>query len=383
MGKRELLLIVGFLIVGAVVYQATAPPANPNDKGFSFGRLIEAARREIRGNRAVADLTTTDTHALDPEVNEVRIIGWLAEVEVTGEDRADIHSSLVINSRAYTDEEAKQFARDTTLTTDRAGSSLVFRVKYLEGRQTGRQRAKLVLEIPSRFKVRVESPTDRLVVDNVAALETTTARGEATVKNVQGRVSLQRHGAPVTIEHVQALQFVGRGTELTLTGVEADTSIRLEGGGEFTASELRGALDVEARNAEITMPKLQSTKGPIRVNLNGGSAKLHGIKADTRIDARNAEVDVVALGGAPLTIYHDGEDVVLTLPAGGYRLDAVVTGGRISTADGGSLEDLGLSSTKSESATDEVRATGTVKGGGATITIRGTRGDLTLRRPDK
>ena len=52
MGKRELLLIFCFFIVGVVVYQATARPPAPGERGLSLSRLIESARREIRGNRA-------------------------------------------------------------------------------------------------------------------------------------------------------------------------------------------------------------------------------------------------------------------------------------------------------------------------------------------
>ena len=46
MGKRELLLIVCFVIVGAGVYQVTAPEPGPGQRGFSFSRFLEAARRE-------------------------------------------------------------------------------------------------------------------------------------------------------------------------------------------------------------------------------------------------------------------------------------------------------------------------------------------------
>ena len=39
MGKRELLLVVGFVIVGVVVYQVTAPPPAPGERGFSLGAV--------------------------------------------------------------------------------------------------------------------------------------------------------------------------------------------------------------------------------------------------------------------------------------------------------------------------------------------------------
>ena len=381
MGKRELVLIVCFMVIGVVVYQATAPPPNPNDRSFSFGRLIEMARREITGNRAHVETTTASTVPIDPDINELRITGRVAELEITGEDRTDIQSTLRVNSNAYNDAEAKQYANETELVTDRAGSSLAFRIKYPEGRHSGRQRGTLTFKVPSRIRVRIEPPgPGKMTITNIAGLETMMSRGMATIRKVHGRVAMEHRGGPLVIEQVDALKFVGRGAELKVTGVRGDTSIRLDPGGEFTATELRGAIDVEARNAEITLPGLEGTQGPIRVNINGGSARLHGIRRDTRIDARNGEVDVVLGGGAPVTIYNDGEDIAVSLPASGYRLDALVTGGRI-TPVGISFAELGVDVNATEPPNNESRVSGAVNGGGPTITIRGTRGDLTLRGP--
>ena len=53
MGKRELLLIAVFVVVGTGVYQMTAP-ARPGVSGFSLSRLLEHVRSEIAraGRRA-------------------------------------------------------------------------------------------------------------------------------------------------------------------------------------------------------------------------------------------------------------------------------------------------------------------------------------------
>ena len=70
MGKRELLLIAGFVLAGIGLYYATAPAGAPGDQGFSPSRIIEHLRREIRGNQASAELTTTLTHPLAATTNE-------------------------------------------------------------------------------------------------------------------------------------------------------------------------------------------------------------------------------------------------------------------------------------------------------------------------
>jgi hypothetical protein len=379
MGKRELLLIIGFVIIGAVVYHATAPPPGPNDRGFSFSRLIDAARREIGGNRAAAEHTTTATQQLTPEVNEVRIIGRVHELEVIGENRTDIESVLRVTSRAYEEAEARRFANETVLKTDRSASSIAYEIKFLVGRQTGVQRGILTLKVPARLRVRIEGRPSRLEVSNVSAVDALNVTGETSFKNIAGRLNVVQRGGPVQIEDVAALKFNGRGTELTLKGVRNDTSLTLEGG-EVKASGLLGPVEIESRNAEITLADLESTRGPIRVNAVNGNVQLKGVKTDTRLDGRNAELDVMMSGAAPVSIYNDGADVTLTPPPAGYRLDALALDGRISPET--LLDALGLQHSV-DADSKEARASGAVRGGGPTITVRATRGSLTIRESEK
>ncbi len=113
MGKRELLLIVAFLIVGVVVYQATAPPSGPNERSFSFSRILEHVRREMRGNRASAEETKVSTHELEPGTNEIRITGSFAELTITGENRKDVELKHRVTSTGYDDAEAKALVIET------------------------------------------------------------------------------------------------------------------------------------------------------------------------------------------------------------------------------------------------------------------------------
>ena len=74
---------------------------------------------------------------------------------------------------------------------------------------------------------------------------------------------------------------------------------------------------------------------------------------------------------APLAIYSEGGDSIeITPPLGGYQLDAVAANAPITLPDGT------LTVTTSG---QERRATGPVKGGGPTITIRASRGEIKLR----
>ena len=92
-------------------------------------------------------------------------------------------------------------------------------------------------------------------------------------------------------------------------------------------------------------------------------------------------------GGAPLAVYNEGDETIeLTVPAGGFTLDAAAVDGQISVDN--TLESLGLkreTSGDGENDTDragarqEVRVSGAVRGGGPPITLRATRGDIVVR----
>jgi hypothetical protein len=374
MGKRELLLIFCFVIVGVVVYQATARPPAPGERGLSISRLIESARREIRGNRATAEATTTATHAVTADVNELRIAGIIADVEVTGEDRPDVESTVRVESNGYDEAEAREYVSQSKLIADRASSALILRMEFPRG---GRQRGVLKVKVPSRLQIRVEGSAS-LKVSNVSGLEVEGTRGEGTFRQIPGKVDISHRGGEIEIEEVGAVEYTGRSGTLKVAGVKGDTSIRMEQGGEVTASRLSGAVDVEGRNCDIGLDDLSTAKGPVRVNVNGGSLKVKGLKSDARIDSRNAEVEVAMAAPAPVAIYSNGERVSLTPPPGGYTLDARVTDGRIRPDD--FIESMGFTTSKPNDSQQTV--SGPIKGGGPTISIRATNADFTIRKAD-
>ena len=376
MGKRELLLVICFVVVGVVVYQVTAPTPAPGERGLSLGRLIEAARREVGGNRAMAELTTTTTHALTSEITELRITGSISEVEVLGEDRSDIESTLFVNSRAYNDAEAKQYAAESKLVADQTASALILRMQFPT---PGRQRSTVKLKVPARLRIRVEPGSGTLDVKNVAAVEIAGTRGEVTLSQIAGRVDVSHRGGEVTIQDAGSLDFNGRAGSLKLTGVRGDTSIKMDGGGEITVANLAGSLNLESRNTEVTLENLESTRGPIRVNSIAGSVKIKGLKSEARIDVRNAELDVAMTGAATVAIYTENDRVALTPPPGGYTLDVLVIDGEIKPAE--RISELGLRATREND--KEARLVGAIKGGGPTITVRATRGNLELMSRDE
>ena len=375
MGKRELLLIVGFVLAGAVVYQATAPPPAPNERRFSVSRIVDHIRREMRGNRAHAEDTKVTRIQVDATTTEVRVSGTYVELSVTGEDRPDVEARFYVTSNGYDDAEAKSFVAQTKLLIDRAGPALRMTSEYPEG---GRQQSKLTLLVPARLLTRIDQGSPRTTITNVAALEIPTMRGETSIKRIPGLVNLIHRGGQVTIEDVGTLKLTTRGTEVAVTNVKADASFSVQSG-EVTATSLHGPIEIESQSASITLRKLEDTRGPMRINaVGGGSLTLDGLSSEARIESRDVEVDITVAKAAPISIYTEGDEPMeLTPPPGGFTLDARVSHGRISLPEGFDSR-VTLVEAPGENDTEQ-RANGAVRGGGPTITLRANRGDIRIR----
>lgn len=368
MGKRELLLIVVFALVGILVYQLTAPPAAPGERSFSIRNLAENVRRAARGNRASAQTTTTTTYPLDPGIKELRFNLRIGAITITGENRTDIECELRVQSNGYDDAEATRLAKETVLKTNRAGSSFVAVVDFPVA---GRQNATARLKVPASLAVRLEPNSGDLTIANVASVELVGARGDATIKGVRDRVTATHRGGDLTIEDTGSVKLNATGSSVRLDRIAREAALTTRAG-EVKAARIAGPIEIESTNTELMLEKLEATAGALRITAVNGTIKLTGVRSEGRIDARNADVELAMDKAAAIAVFSDGSgDIEFTPPAGGYQLDAVTSDGDIT------LDEPGVHVTTRER---EHRAAGAVRGGGATITLRTTRGDITVRR---
>ncbi len=367
MGKRELLLVAAFVIVGALVYQFTAPPPAPGERSFSLSKLIGNMRREVRGNRAQADTTTTTEHPVPDHVTEIRLTLGRMDVTITGEDRTSIEAELRVHSTGYDDPEALRLAKATMLKLEDAGVAILGRVEYPEdGRQTG----SLTLRVPARLLVRLEPGSGHLQIAKLAGVELVNARGDTEITDIAGRVTANQTGGDLHVSGAGSLKVTTRGSDATLEHVRGESVLSFRSG-EVKGSDLVGAVELETNSTDVTFDNLATARGTWRVNAVNGTLTLRGFGTDGRIDARNAEVAIEIARAAPLAVYADGgEDVRITAPPGGYQLDAVAERGRITISDGG---------IPVETSGEQQRAAGAVRGGGPTITIRSARGDIVVK----
>lgn len=380
MGKRELLLVVGFVLVGALVYQFTAPPPDPNARGFSVSRIIDSIRREVRGRPESAEVTQTFTRPATEGLTEIRIRMPIGAIAVTGEERDDIGAEFHVRSNGYDKAEAEKLAKASVLKFDEAGGVLIVEPDFPN---EGTQRPTLRLKVPSRLAIKIDDKNGEMTITNVALVAMGISRAATTITNVKGAVSLTQRGSTATISDVGSLKLTSAaGAKVRAGQVRGDVTLSLQGG-EFRGEGFTGGLEVDARTTDVQFDKLDGLRGPIRVNANLGKVTFNGLRTDARIDGRETEIRVSMAAPVPLAIYNEGEEPVeLTIPPGGITIDALSIDGKI-TLDG-ELEQAGLRVVAPPDGTAngdrrETRLNGSIKGGGPTITLRSQRGDIALR----
>ena len=382
MGKRELLLVAAFVVIGTLVYQVTKPAGDPNRRGWSFGGIVEQIRREVRGNQARTELTKTDLVPAPATLREVKIERYPSEVVVLGEDRADIAIELKVDSRAYDDAEAKRTANETKVIVDEAGEMLRLTMFYPpEGRQT----ATLTLRLPKRLALRLDDKGGRLTVSQIAAVTVGGAgRGETVITDIAGEVHANQRGSAITIANVGSLRLttVSAG-EVKISGVKGDATMNFTGG-EVRIEKIAGAVEIDSRNSELRIDHIEDLRGPLRIRDVGSEIDLTGVRCDARIDGRESEIRVVQGAAAPLAIYNDneGSDAIdVTLADGGLKIDVAANRGRITLDD--KLAAAGLkvqASEDKEDKSDDQRLEGTIGQGGPLLTLRAVRGHIQLRK---
>ena len=385
MGKRELLLIAVFALVGFGVYQFTAPPSDPSKPGFSLSRILNEVRREVRGNRESAEGRKITTIPVPGTVREIRLASGSTAVTIVGEDRTDVHADLFVRSNGYDKAEAESLVKAThdLFKTDEAGALLILTVEFPRG---GQQTATLTLKVPAHLGMRMDAKSGAFTATNVASLAIGTSRGATTVSKIPGAVSLSQRASALTIDDVGSLRLqTAAAVEARITNVRGDATFNLTGG-ELRGSQFGGGLEVEARNAEVHLEQLDKVRGPVRINATGGEVSLKGLRAETRIDGRQTEIVVDQADAVPLAIYNEGSDPIeLTTPGGGFKVDALSVDGPLTVDE--KLTKTGITVTAPPSdapagnggGRQESRAAGVVRGGGPTITLRAGRGGIVLK----
>jgi hypothetical protein len=228
----------------------------------------------------------------------------------------------------------------------------------------------MTMKVPQRLAVQLQGGGNTLAISHLAGIELGGARGKVDIGDIAGLVSGAHRGGELQIVHAGAVKLTTTGTDVKIDGVGGSMSLTMRGG-DLKAGEIAGPIDLDTSGTDIAIDRLDKTTGIVRINAVGGSLEIKGLRTEGRFDVRGSDVDVTIDRAAPLAIYSEGGDpIAITPPNGGYQLDAVASDGTITLPEGM----LNVTTTGSEH-----RATGPIKGGGPTLTIRSRRGNITVR----
>lgn len=369
MGKRELLIAAAFIVAGVCAFQLAAPPAKQSDTGFSFSKLIQNAKREMKGKDTFTAPPRKVAYPISAEVTEIRIEGVNGAIKVTGEDRQDVALVLTVSSTGENEAAAFAIAAKTEVVEDRVGNSLKLLVKFpREETQT----ATAVLLVPSRLAVRLDAPRDP-VVANVKALEfLNPARGSAEISKV-ALVRGDQTGGSLTMSAVGDVKMVLTRVRARLSDLALAVLDVRDGETEIAGS--RGTLEIEERRGDVL---IRNHTGAIKVSGSDGQVRVEGGASDVHFDLRRAEVDAELAAGATGSIVTTDETLrVAVAEPGGVRVDAVSAGGAI---DGGAWN---LTSAKNGSDSRIDADLGAKTASAPRLSLRNTNADIVIRKSSK
>ena len=374
MGKRELVLVLAFIVVGAVVYQVTAPPLSPGQEGFSLGRLARHFREAVHGRPSHASVETTRTDPADTSVTEIRVDIPLVDLTVLGDERDDVESKLTVDSDGVDEPEAQRLAKATTLHIDRAGAGLVVKVQFPAD---GRQRGSLAMRVPKRLLLRVENGNRNGNVDvqHVAGVDIKGNRGTARVSDIDGEISLTHRGAAaLNIARAGSVRLTINSGDAHVSDIRGAASIDTTGS-NVELADIVGPLDLKSRNADVRIRNLSHLQPPLRCDMQSGRLEIDGLQTEARIDGRDTEMRITVARAVPITIDNTADDITIVPPPDGYTLDAIATDGELSV-DAGVNQSAPVVKAGDER---EQRINAPIHGGGPAITIRNAHGDISIR----
>lgn len=362
MGKRELLLLVVFVVLGVGVYQVSAPAAPADAPGFSLSRLFQMAKAHLHGPQVRRTVTRTSTLAVARDVETLDLGDIRGNISVEGTDSADVSVRLEAMLGGMDDADVDRQEKAVQLEMKVDGSTAIL---SLHSRAEGpRPRYDVRVEMPKRLKLRLAG-RGTAEVSGIAGLELDEYRGELTTETISG---------PITGDIRDARAEFGAGANLDLDTRNA--RVRADGPASVNLRSDRGSVDIVdpkgavAIKTDFCRMDIRGTGGPVTITGEGGTIDLRDVAHPLTIEADRLTVSAELAAPVATTIVVGDDTVDVTLPRqGGVQLEA-------SIEDGALRVPADLTTTKNER-TESVSAA--IAGGGPVVKLVVKEGELRIR----
>jgi hypothetical protein len=365
MGKRELLLVAGFALIGVVIYHATMPASPEGGQGFGewLARIRSHVQNEWKERRyerkaEIAVPATIKTLAVDVERATVTVVGEprdTAAVELTG---------VVFGGD---DTMAKALEEQITVALEPEGTTLRIKVSMPPRDQMNRRpHLQLTAHVPARLTAEVRTGGGELDVSGVAAVHLPKGMGRVRIAAVPGAVTGEIERGSVEIEEVGSVTLKIRRCEARLTKIAGALDLDARGG-ELRARGIGGPATLDAENID---GELEDVAGPVKLSGSGGQVRVHAARGPIDADTRRTTLLLSPGAAVPITASTENDTIEYTLPQAGITLEATSTDGDLRIPEG--LLEV-------EHTDDGASVRGAIRGGGPRVSLRTTRGDIVVR----
>lgn len=366
MGKRELLLILGFVVVGVVVYQATAPPRDPNARRFSWSRWFHDLRSDIHGNAMRVEIRRRSTTALTPGQHRLEILDFRGSVTIRGEDRSDLAAELRAQVSGADETDAQAQGERVQLAFEPSGDAVRLRASLEDMRRY--PQLELTVLVPRNMTARVDLRNGQLQVQAITGLTIDTRNSNVSIRDLEGAVEGDHRDGSMQIENVGSVRLRTTRSEVRVDQVLGESAVELRDG-RLRGERLGGTSHIRSIDARV---ELEDLAGATTVTASESRVTVQTLRAPLTIDGRDTEVRIDVATPTTITASTTDETLELRLATDiGVRLDVRAQSGDVLLPDGLKIETLRMEGAE--------RAAGDVAGGGPLVQLRNVGGNIVIR----
>ena len=365
MGKRELLLISGFAVIGLLVYQLTMPATA--DTGGGFAAWWARVRSHVAQNWVEQRYERKDEVKVPAGVRTVAVELDRASVTILGEARETIAVDLSGVVYGGDEQTAKAIERQITVAVTTEGAVMKLEMALPKRDELARRpRVQLTLRVPKRLGIEVRLGGGELDVTDVESVQVVKASGRVRLASIAGAITGEMGPGEVEIDRAGSLAIETRSSQVRISNIAGSFEVEARRG-DFRARGIGGPAHLEGKDLEA---ELEDLAGPLHLTGSGGEVRVRDARGAITAETERTTLKLTPGTAVAITATTERDAIELTLPPGGILLDAQATGGDIHTPDG-----LITVQRTGEDAT----ANGPLRGGGPKVTLRTSRGDITVR----
>jgi hypothetical protein len=365
MGKRELLLISGFAVIGLLVYQLTMPATA--DTGGGFSAWWARVRSHVGQNRVERQYERKEDVAVPAAVRTVVVQLDRASVTILGEPRDTLAADLSGTVFGSDDGMVKAQEQQIALAVTTEGPVMKVAMTLPKRDEMARRpRVQLTLRVPARLGIELRLGGGELDVTNVGSVQVVKASGRVRLATIAGAVTGELGPGEIEIDQAGSVAIETRSSQVRIANVAGSFEVEARRG-DFRARGIGGPAHLEARDVEA---ELEDIAGPLRLTGSGGEVRVRDVRGPITAETERTTLKLTPGLAVEISATTEHDAIELTLPSAGILLDAKATDGDIRMPDG--LIDVQRNG-------DDATATGPLRGGGPRVMLRTSRGDITVR----